>query len=79
MLEDPKPGENPDVKALNKKAFEVICGPLLADQLGSRQFMFGDKFTAIDVFVGHSLLSIKRKRPGMSKNYSIKYLSSHKI
>ena len=43
----------------NGKAFREISGPILAKQLGDSEFMFGDKFTALDVVIGYCLTAVR--------------------
>ena len=42
---------------------------MLNDYLGSRQFMFGDSFTVIDVVIGYSLALGLEKRTHFFKDF----------
>ena len=44
-------------------------GPVLVNYLGSRQFMFGNSFTAIDVAIGYILALGLEKRPQFFKTF----------
>ncbi len=62
ILKDPRPGDHDDVIRQNGKAFREVCGPILTHQLGDREYMFGDSFTAIDVAVGFAIVTALEKR-----------------
>ena len=51
------------------QAFKEVVGPVLVDHLGSRRFMFGDSFTAVDVVVGYILARGLEKRPQFFEDF----------
>ena len=51
------------------QAFKEVVGPVLVDHLGSRRFMFGDSFTAVDVVVGYILARGLEKRPHFFEDF----------
>lgn len=69
ILEDPRPGDNPKLIKLNKKAFSVLVGPLLSQELGDRDYFYGGNFTALDVVIGYFLSGCLRKRPDYLANF----------
>ena len=62
VLEDKTPGQNEAVIAVNKKAYKTLVGPLLAKELGSGPWLFGNQFTALDVVFGYNMQCIFDKR-----------------
>ena len=62
VLENKKPGEDEAVIAANKKAYQILVGPILADELGEGPWLFGQQFTALDVVFGYNMQSIFDKR-----------------
>eukprot|EP00035_Acanthoeca_spectabilis_P003011 m.90773 g.90773 ORF g.90773 m.90773 type:complete len:562 (-) comp11883_c0_seq2:164-1849(-) len=56
------PGEQESVVAANRRAWRTVCAPTLCAELGNNNFMWGDRFTAIDVFVGIALLFLHCRR-----------------
>ena len=62
VLENKKPGEEIEVVAANKKAYQTLVGPLLAKELGHGPWMFGQQFTALDVVFGYNMWCIFDKR-----------------
>ena len=62
VLENKKPGEEIEVVAANKKAYQTLVGPLLAKELGDGPWFFGEQFTALDVVFGYNMRCIFDKR-----------------
>merc|ERR1711936_523702 len=62
VLENKKPGEDVQVVARNKKAYQELAGPVLAQELGAGPWMFGEKFTALDVVFGYNMYCVFCKR-----------------
>ena len=52
------PGLTPEAIATHRRAWRTIAGPALAKQLasGGGKFLWGGRFTAVDVFAGIPLL-----------------------
>ena len=75
VLNDKRPGDKEEVVATNKKAYMTLAGPLLAEELGEGPWMFGAKFTALDIVFGYNMRCIFDKREwyteelGPLKNY----------
>lgn len=46
---------NPKVVEENTKKFDQNVAPVLEKELEGKKFINGDKFSAVDVFVGYSL------------------------
>ncbi len=69
VLKDLRPGDNEAVINQNEEAFREVCGPILAAQLGDREYMFGDSFTAIDVAIGYSMIGVQEKRDSFLKDF----------
>ncbi|TRY63987.1 hypothetical protein TCAL_02071 [Tigriopus californicus] len=63
LLDDLRPGDNPDLVTLNKRAFSELVGPILSQELSDRDYFYGNNFTALDVVVGYFLSGCLRKRP----------------
>lgn len=61
VLVDKTPGAKPALLEVNKTAWLSVCGPALSKELADSKWMAGDKFTALDVFVGYSLGAVQRK------------------
>ena len=58
VLENKKPGEEAEVVAVNKKAYQTLVGPLLATELGEGPWLFGQNFTALDVVFGFNMYCV---------------------
>ncbi|CAJ1381078.1 unnamed protein product [Effrenium voratum] len=56
------PGEEEETVKMNHRAWQEQCGPILVSALGDSKFIFGDRFTAIDVIVGTNMHYIYNKR-----------------
>ncbi len=66
---NPTPGKDPELIVHNAKAFKEICGPILNNQLGDKDFMYGNSFSAMDVFIGLSVIYVKNKREDWLKDF----------
>ena len=48
------------VVSQNLKFWELVAGPILTKQLGKREFLYGDEFSALDVIVGIQMIVFSR-------------------
>ena len=62
VLENKKPGDEAEVVAANKKAYQTLVGPILSNELGDGPWLFGPKFTALDVIFGINMEFLHNKR-----------------
>ena len=69
MISSPKPGDEPEVVELHGRAFREVVGPILAAQLGEREFMHGDTFSAVDVVVGFVIAGALKRRPSYLEDF----------
>jgi len=61
-VDDPTPGQRPEVIAANKKAYGELVGPLLSTELGCGSYMAGNQFTALDIVFGYNMQCVFSKR-----------------
>ena len=62
IIENKTPGEDSEVLKENHKAWKELVGPIIVRELGEKNYMFGDSFTALDVVLGMNMFWLETKR-----------------